>query len=102
MRHFPEPNQGRWLGQVVRGYLTYHPVPTNSQAIGAMRWPPPARVHHLHPHQRFIVKDPRWEPSALAAHARVCPGGAQGSPRSYWDGGGPLALAIFCHKLAAH
>lgn len=30
-------NQGRWLGQVVRGYLTYHPVPTNSQAIAAVR-----------------------------------------------------------------
>jgi RNA-directed DNA polymerase len=27
------PEQGRWLGQVVRGYLAYHVVPTNSLAI---------------------------------------------------------------------
>ena len=24
MRHVPVPEQGRWLGQVVRGYLAYH------------------------------------------------------------------------------
>jgi RNA-directed DNA polymerase len=29
MRHVPVPEQGRWLGQVVRGYLAYHAVPTN-------------------------------------------------------------------------
>ena len=26
---------------------------------------------------RFAVKHPRWEPSALIAHARICAGGAQ-------------------------
>jgi RNA-directed DNA polymerase len=26
---------------------------------------------------RFAVKYPRWEPSALIAHARICAGGAQ-------------------------
>jgi len=107
MLHVPVPEQGRWLGQVVRGYLAYHAVPTNSQAITsfvhyvtwhwkralgrrsqkghvtwarmapiAARWLPPARVKHPYPQQRFIVKHPRWEPSALAAHARICPGGA--------------------------
>ncbi len=107
MLHVPVPEQGRWLGQVVRGYLAYHAVPTNSQAITsfvhyvtwhwkralgrrsqkgyvtwtrmapiAARWLPPARVQHPYPQQRFIVKHPRWEPSALAAHARICPGGA--------------------------
>jgi RNA-directed DNA polymerase len=42
----------------------------------AARWLPPARVQHPYPQQRFIAKHPRWEPSALAAHARICPGGA--------------------------
>jgi hypothetical protein len=33
MRHVRLPEQGRWLGQVVRGYLAYHAVPTNSLKI---------------------------------------------------------------------
>lgn len=27
--------ESRWFGQVVRGYLGYHAVPTNSQAIAS-------------------------------------------------------------------
>ena len=27
--HKPIPEQGRWLGQVVKGYFAYHAVPTN-------------------------------------------------------------------------
>jgi hypothetical protein len=107
MRHVPVPEQGRWLGQVVRGYLAYHAVPTNARKITsfhhfvvwhwrralsrrsqkaavswvrmsqiAARWLPPARISHPWPQRRFLVKHPRWEPSALAAHARICPGGA--------------------------
>jgi hypothetical protein len=107
MRHVPVPEQGRWLGQVVRGYLAYHAVPTNSRKITsfkyhvtwhwrralsrrsqkgrvtwarigriAARWLPPARISHPWPQHRFLVKHPRWEPSALAAPARICPGGA--------------------------
>ena len=107
MRHVSVSEQGRWLGQVVRGYLVYHAVPTNARAITsfihhvmwhwrralwrrsqkgwvtwarvgrlAERWLPPARITHPWPQQRFIVQHPRWEPSALAAHARICPGGA--------------------------
>ena len=33
MFHVPVSEQGRWLGQVVRGYLAYHAVPTNSRKI---------------------------------------------------------------------
>jgi RNA-directed DNA polymerase len=33
--HQPIPEQGRWLGQVVRGYFGYHAVPTNRATIGA-------------------------------------------------------------------
>jgi group II intron reverse transcriptase/maturase len=42
----------------------------------AERWLPPARLHHPFPERRFDVKHPRQEPSALAAHARICAGGA--------------------------
>jgi RNA-directed DNA polymerase len=35
--HQPIPVQGEWLGQVVRGYLNYHAVPTNSRALEAFR-----------------------------------------------------------------
>jgi RNA-directed DNA polymerase len=37
---------------------------------------PQARVLHPWPLARFAVKHPRWEPSALIGHARICAGGA--------------------------
>ena len=33
--HEPIPEVGKWLAQLVRGYLNYHAVPTNSEAIQA-------------------------------------------------------------------
>src|SRR5882762_4391742 len=36
--HQPIPVQGKWLGQVVKGYFNYHAVPTNSKALGAFRF----------------------------------------------------------------
>jgi RNA-directed DNA polymerase len=33
--HEPIPQQGRWLGQVVRGYFQYHAVPTNYPRLAA-------------------------------------------------------------------
>ena len=35
--HQPIPEQGKWLGQVVRGYFAYHAVPTNERKMGAFR-----------------------------------------------------------------
>jgi group II intron reverse transcriptase/maturase len=35
--HRPIPEQGKWLGQVVRGYFNYHAVPTNGQAMVVFR-----------------------------------------------------------------
>ena len=32
--HQPIPEQGKWLGRVVRGYFNYHAVPTNARALG--------------------------------------------------------------------
>ncbi len=31
--HLPIPEQGKWLGQVVRGFFNYHAVPTNFDAL---------------------------------------------------------------------
>jgi RNA-directed DNA polymerase len=36
--HLSVDQQGRWLGQVVRGYFAYHAVPTNSKALAAFRY----------------------------------------------------------------
>ena len=36
-RHLPIPEQGAWLGSVVRGHLAYYGVPTNIKALGAFR-----------------------------------------------------------------
>ena len=47
-------------------------------------WIPPAVIRHPWPNQRFDVKRPRQEPSALAAHARIC-AGARREPRPYRD-----------------
>src|SRR5438477_2864144 len=31
--HRPLPETGKWLGQVVRGFMNYHAVPTNIRAV---------------------------------------------------------------------
>jgi RNA-directed DNA polymerase len=36
--HQPIPEQGRWLRQVVTGYLAYHAVPTNRGALVAFQY----------------------------------------------------------------
>jgi RNA-directed DNA polymerase len=36
--HQPIPTQGKWLGQVVRGFFAYHAVPTNGPALSAFRY----------------------------------------------------------------
>ena len=35
--HLPIPEQGLWLGQVVRGHLNYYAVPGNIHAVNAFR-----------------------------------------------------------------
>jgi hypothetical protein len=44
--------------------------------ILAGHWLPPARILHPWPDKRFLVKHPRWEPSALIRPARIYAGGA--------------------------
>jgi len=36
-RHLPIPEQGEWLGSVVRGHLAYYAVPGNIDAVAAFR-----------------------------------------------------------------
>lgn len=36
-RHRPIPEQGAWLGAVVRGHIAYYGVPTNGHGLGAFR-----------------------------------------------------------------
>jgi RNA-directed DNA polymerase len=93
--HEPIPDQGRWLGQVVRGYFAYHAVPTNFKSLTVFRnhvrrlwkrvlrrrsqrdrttWErihrlaaeflPTPQILHPWPNDRFLVKHPRWKPSA--------------------------------------
>jgi len=35
--HWPIPEQGSWLAQVIRGFFAYHAVPTNIAALGKFR-----------------------------------------------------------------
>src|SRR4051812_25068795 len=35
--HWPIPEQGKWLRQVLIGFFNYHAVPTNSRALAAFR-----------------------------------------------------------------
>jgi RNA-directed DNA polymerase len=36
-RHLPIPEQGKWLGSVVRGHLAYYAVPGNTDTVQAFR-----------------------------------------------------------------
>ena len=35
--HHPIPQQGKWLGHVVRGYFNYHAVPMNFRSLAVFR-----------------------------------------------------------------
>jgi len=76
-RHDPVDEQGKWLGQVVRGYLGYFAVPTNSRSIGRFRsevirmWCRNLR-QRSHRHrltwQRMTRIADRWLPPARIQH----------------------------------
>jgi hypothetical protein len=93
------PEQGKWLGQVLRGYFNYHAVPTNARTlllaahaaatqsegsdhVGRMTkladdFLPKPIILHPCPSDRFAVTHPRWEPYAGKQQVRVCAGGAR-------------------------
>jgi group II intron reverse transcriptase/maturase len=63
-----------WL-KSLRRRSQRHRVPWDHMTRIVEAWIPPARISHPWPSIRFNVKHPRQEPSALAAHARICAGG---------------------------
>jgi RNA-directed DNA polymerase len=76
-RHQPVPEQGRWLGSVVRGHLAYYAVPGNSKAIQA--FPTQATRHwcaalrdrsqrHRLTWKRMDRLATRWLPPARISH----------------------------------
>ena len=76
-RHEPIPDQGRWLGSVVRGHLAYYAVPGNSHAIRAFRtqvarhWCKALRrrsQRHRLDWQRMNRITARWLPPARVLH----------------------------------
>jgi RNA-directed DNA polymerase len=76
-RHRPITEQGRWLGQVVRGYFAYHAVPTNIHALGSFRtqvgriWGRSLRrrsQRHRLPWRRMSTLVERWLPRARIQH----------------------------------
>jgi group II intron reverse transcriptase/maturase len=76
-RHLPIPEQGRWLGSMVRGHHAYYTVPGNSNAAEAFRagvirhWINALRRrshrHHL-PWERMRRLVLRWIPSTRILH----------------------------------
>ncbi|MDQ6613505.1 MAG: group II intron reverse transcriptase/maturase [Actinomycetota bacterium] len=76
-RHLPVPEQGQWLGSVVRGHLAYYAVPGNSRAIHAFRtqatrhWCAALRQRsqrHRLTWQRMDRLATRWLPPARVSH----------------------------------
>jgi group II intron reverse transcriptase/maturase len=76
-RHQPIAAQGKWLGSVVRGYLAYHAIPTNTHAIQAFRREAVRRWHRALRRRsqrdrttwrRMNVLARRWIPVAVVQH----------------------------------
>ncbi len=75
--HQDVAEQGRWLAEVVRGYVAYHAVPTNTRALKAFR-------HHVIGHWRRALRQrsqrdrstwadmdrlaARWLPKPMVTH----------------------------------
>ncbi len=76
-RHLSIKKQGRWLGRVVRGYLNYHAIPTNTRACQEFRkqvtrhWYKALRRRSQRDRTRWVRMTPladRWLPRALVQH----------------------------------
>jgi RNA-directed DNA polymerase len=76
-RHWPIPEQGEWLGSVVRGHTAYYGVPGNIAAVSAFRkqvtrnWDRSLRrrsQRHRLTWERMGRLEARWLPAARIAH----------------------------------
>jgi group II intron reverse transcriptase/maturase len=75
--HLPVPEQGEWLGRVVRGHLAYFAVPDNSQALRAFRREVTRHWRHTLQRrsqkgyvtrQRMRLLEDRWLPQPRILH----------------------------------
>src|SRR6266568_1564313 len=76
-RHWPIPEQGQWLGSVVRGHTAYYAVPGNIHAVSAFRkqvtrhWNRSLRrrsQRHRVTWERMGRLEARWLPPARITH----------------------------------
>jgi RNA-directed DNA polymerase len=76
-RHHSIPDQGRWLGSVLRGHYAYYAVPGNSDRINALynevtrRWPRSLRrrsQRHRLPWTRMRRISAPWLPPPKRTH----------------------------------
>ena len=76
-RHWPVPEQGQWLGSVVRGHIAYYAVPGNIAAVSAFRkqvtrhWGRSLRrrsQRHRVTWERMGRLEARWLPAARITH----------------------------------
>src|SRR6266487_1433724 len=76
-RHWPVPEQGEWLGSVVRGHIAYYGVPGNIAAVSAFRkqvtrhWGRSLRrrsQRHRLTWERMGRLEARWLPAARITH----------------------------------
>ncbi len=76
-RHWPIPEQGQWLGSVVRGHTAYYAVPGNIAAVSAFRkqvtrlWGQSLRrrsQRHRLTWERMGRLEARWLPAARITH----------------------------------
>src|SRR6266436_138171 len=76
-RHWPIPEQGQWLGSVVRGHIAYYAVPGNIHAVSAFRkqvtrhWGQALRrrsQRHRMTWERVGRLEARWLPPARITH----------------------------------
>ena len=76
-RHLPIPEQGRWLGSVIRGHIAYYAVHGNLDHVGAFRTQVTRSWHRALRRRgqrdrtswaRMSVLATRWLPPARVAH----------------------------------
>jgi RNA-directed DNA polymerase len=101
--HEKVDEQGRWLGQVVRGFFAYHAVPTNLRALEAFRHHVSTLWHRTlrrRSHkdatkvQRIVALCDRWLPKARILHPWPDRRFAANHPR--WEPDARMGLVRFC------
>jgi group II intron reverse transcriptase/maturase len=101
--HAPVDEQGAWLGRVVKGFIAYHAVPTNSAALSAFRhhattlWLRLLRRRGQRDRttwQRISVLADRWLPKPAILHPWPNQRFAVRHPR--WEPGAGMPHAGIC------